>query len=191
MNLEFHTDRLLLRPLTTDDVDLVLEIFTDPHIMRYGGGASTADEVIDHMPEVTRRSGSGCIGVWCVTDRTTGEKLGTCALLPMPIEEEDTNWDLLGGEDIPDGDIEIGYFYRQAVWGKGIATEAASGLLKFTFEDSPLDAVYATFDDPNHASRNVLEKIGLEFESTRLAYAEMSDVFCITKEMWKKNQNQP
>ncbi|MBT3557540.1 MAG: GNAT family N-acetyltransferase [Rhodospirillales bacterium] len=188
MKLDLYTERLHLRPLTEDDLDLALEMFTDERVMRYGGGASTPAEIKAQMPLVTRRSDGGCIGVWCVIDRTTQEKIGSAALTPMPIEENDTNWDLLLNDCIPLAEIEIGYFYKTSVWGKGIATEAASRLLQFAFEDSPLDVVVACFEPENHASKNVLKKIGLRYESTRFAYGEIDAVYAITKQQWLDQQ---
>ncbi len=185
MKLELYTERLFLRPVREDDLDLALEILTDDDVMRYAGGTSTPRDIRDDMHIITRRCGDGCIGIWCVIDRGTGEKLGTAILLPMPIEEPDTNWDLINGGDIPDCDIEIGYLLKPSAWGKGYATEAAARLLQFAFEDSPLETIFACFDEDNHASRHVLEKIGLAFESNRMTYAEVSPVYWISKQQWQ------
>ena len=138
MELELLTDRLLLRPLRLDDLDLETEMFTDPEVARYVGGLQTAEEVEADMPTIIKRCGGGCIGVWCVIDRKTAEKLGTGILLPMPIDEDDTNWDLVEGPDIPDCEIEIGYILKQSAWGKGYATETCMRLLAFAFKDTLL-----------------------------------------------------
>lgn len=102
----------------------------------------------------------------------------------MPIEEPDTDWKLVDKPNVLENEIEIGYLLKPSSWGKGIATEAASRLLQFTFEDSPIDIVYACFDEDNHASRHVLEKIGLEFESNRMVYGETAPVYWISKQQW-------
>ena len=93
-------------------------------------------------------------------------------LLPLPIDEDDTNWDLLAGDDLPEGEIEIGYMFRKSAWGKGYATEACNRLLKFAFEETPLNEVVAVVDSQNTTSRNVVEKCGMAFEGMRRAYAE-------------------
>ena len=76
------------------------------------------------MKTWVRRGGDGSIGVWCIKDRQSQAKLGTGALLPMPIEEDDTDWDLVVPGQLPDAEIEIGYFLKPSAWGIGIATEA-------------------------------------------------------------------
>ncbi len=142
------------------------------------------------MPKLVRRCAYGCIGVWCVIERSTEEKLGTAILLPLPIEEDDTNWDLVVGDDYPDCEIEIGFMLKRSVWGKGYATEATKRLLKFAFEETPLEELVATIDPQNTASRRVLEKCGLVHEGIRRAYAVECPGFRITRQQWlERNLN--
>ena len=120
MKLVFKTDRLLLRPLAETDSDLGIELLTDPAVTRYVCQTYTEAQVIEEMPNLTRRCAGGCIGIWCVIDRSTEEKLGTSVLLPLPIEEDDTNWSLVVGDDLPDCEIEIGYLLKKSAWGQGL-----------------------------------------------------------------------
>jgi hypothetical protein len=117
MELEILTDRLRLRPLRMGDVDLAVEMFTDPEVLRYVGGTDSVEEIKADMANVTKRCAGGRIGVWCVIDRESSEKLRTGALLPMPIDEDDTNWDLVEGPDIPEGEIEVEYILKRSAWG--------------------------------------------------------------------------
>ena len=160
MNLDLKTERLLLKPLVQGDLDWCIEMFTDPDVVRYiFDDTPTTEEIIAEMPKSVKRAGGGTIGVWSVFEINLGKYLGTAALLPLPIIEDDTNWDLLTGQDeLPEGDIEIGYIFNQFAWGKGYATEAATRILRFAFEQSPLAEVVAVIDAENIASRNVLEK---------------------------------
>lgn len=184
MNLEFTSERLFLRPLSDVDLDFAIALLTDPEVAKYVGGVYTVEEVIEELPLVVRRCGGGCIGVWCVIDRETGEKLGTSVLLPMPIEEDDTNWDLVVGDEIPDCEIEIGYILKKSAWGKGYATEACARLMRFAFEETPLQELVATIDEENSASENVLKKTGFTFEGMGRAYAELIPIFRLTRQQW-------
>ena len=136
------------------------------------------------MPTSVKRCAGGCIGIWCVLDRVTSEKLGTGVLLPMPIDEDDTNWDLVEGPEVPDCEIEVGYILKRAAWGKGYATEVCRRLLDFAFEETPLAEVVACIDDNNGGSRRVLSKCGLREEGKRRAYGEQTLCFRITREQW-------
>lgn len=184
MNLSLESNRLLLRPHSEADLDIETKIGTDPDVMKYVGNVEAADEIARNMPKYTRRCAGGCIGVWCVIKRLTMEKLGTAILLPKPIEEEDTNWDLVVGDELPDCEIEIGYMLKRSAWGKGYATEATKRLLKFAFEETPLQELVATTDPKNIASQRVLEKCGLVYEGTRRAYAAECFGFRITRQQW-------
>ena len=184
MELELTTERLLLRPLSLADVDLSIELLTDPAVVKHVHKLMTPAEISDCMPTWIRRGGGGCIGVWCVTDRQTGEKYGTGALLPMPIEEEDTNWGMIVENEMPEGDVEVGYTLKPSAWGKGYATEICQRLLQFAFEATSLSEVVATFDDEHLKSRHVLEKCGFVDCGRRFSYGEDSVDFRITRDEW-------
>ena len=187
MNLVFESERLLFRPLSEADIDLAIDQWTDPDVVKYAADRIyTEEELVAEMPTVIRRCAGGCIGVWCLIDKVTEEKLGSALLLPMPVELDDWDWDLVVGERIPEGDIEIGFILKKSAWGKGYATEACKRLLKFAFEVSPLEEIVAVIDAENVASRKVLEKSGLIYEGLVRAYTEKCPGFRITRQQWKQ-----
>lgn len=186
MNLVFESDRLLFRPLADTDIDLVIDLWTDPDVVKYVADRTFTEEELDEeMPLIVRRCAGGCIGIWCLIDKTTREKLGTAILLPLPVDLDDTDWDLVVGDGIPEGEIEIGYILKKTAWRKGYATEACKRLLQFAFEESPLQEIVATIDAENTASRNVLEKSGLIYEGLVHAYMEQIPGFRITRQQWQ------
>ena len=132
----------------------------DAQVMEYAGGTVAKEKIIEEMEMWTRRGGNGCIGVWCICDRTTEESFGSTALTPLPIDKDDTDWEQVVKDQMPDGEVEIGYFLKRTAWGNGYATEAAQRTLQFAFEGSPLEEVVAVTDPENRGSRRMLEKIG-------------------------------
>ncbi|MEE9597730.1 MAG: GNAT family N-acetyltransferase [Acidiferrobacterales bacterium] len=193
MNLDLQTERLSLQPLAASDLNLALEVFTDEEIMKYIGNVLTKGEIAEAMEIETKRGGGGCIGVWCISHRTTGEKVGSVFLLPLPIEEDDTDWNLVVENQLPDCDIEIGYILKRPAWGNGYATEAAERLLRFAFEETPLEEIVGVIDPENEASRRVLKKLGLLDEGLRRAYGGQCPGFRITRQQWldKASRNRP
>ena len=184
MELQLTTKRLALRPLTINDVSLAIEMFMDAQVMKYAGGTLQKEKIIEEMEMWTRRGGNGCIGVWCICDRTTGESFGSTALTPLPIDKDDTDWEQVVEDQLSDGKVEIGFFLKQAVWENGYATEAADRILRFAFEDSPLEEVVAVIDPRNQSSTRVLEKIGFVSTGIRRAYGENLRGFQIIRENW-------
>lgn len=191
MKLVFESERLLFRPLEDSDLDLTIAQWTDPDVARFAVGKTYSEDVLrGQMPFVTRRCAGGCIGNWCVIEKATREKLGTINFLPMPVALDDTDWDLVVGDDIPKGLIELGYIFRKSAWGKGYATEACRRLLKFAYEESPLQEVIASIENGNEASRRVLEKCGFTDIGMIEAYGAPSPGFRITKQDWLRAQDE-
>ena len=188
MNLELLTARLRLEPLTESDVDLSLEMFTDPEVVEYVCDLMTDDEIRQEMRNWIKRGGNGCIGIWCISDRVSGEKYGSVFLLPIPIEEDDTDYDLIIPGVMPESDIEVGFALKRAAWGMGYATEACRRLLHFAFKESPLDVVVATFEEENLASKNVLKKAGLIDMGRMRSYGQDSPCYRITRDEWNQQQ---
>ena len=186
MKPNLHSQRLILAPYTPDDFDLSLVMWSDPTVVKYAGEVMSESAIKKHMPNWTKRGGDGCIGIWTVSDRKTGEKYGSAALLPMPIEHGETDYNLVVPGKMPDGDIEIGYFLKRSAWGCGYATEVCRRLLQFAFQETPLKEVVATFHKENLASKNVLQKAGFTDRGTMQCYGKVGLNFRITRDEWLK-----
>ncbi len=188
MKLELYTERLLLTQLAPTDFDLALEMWTDPEVVEYVCDLMNKDTISKEMSDWTKRGGNGCIGIWRISDRETGEKYGSAMLLPMPVEEDDTDYSLVVPGQMPDGDVEIGFFLKRSAWGHGFATEVCRRLLQFAFQDTPLNEVVASFDVENVASKNVLEKAGLVDRGIMRCCGEDGPNHRITRDEWYRLQ---
>jgi ribosomal-protein-alanine N-acetyltransferase len=186
MKLELHTERLLLTPLASNDVDVALDMFTDPEVTQFVDGVMSAEKITKSMPDWIKRGGDGCIGIWCISDRKSGEKYGSAALLPMPVDENDTDYNLVVPGRMPAGDVEIGYFLKRSAWGRGFATEVCKRLLQFAFQKTSLTEVVATFDEKNIASEHVLKKAGFVDKGTMRCYGETGPNYRITHDNWSR-----
>ena len=188
MNLEIHTERLLLTPLALTDIDLCLEVWTDPEVVEFICDLPTEALIRQEMPDAIKRGGNGGIGIWCISDRRSCEKLGETYLLPLPVEEEDTDFSLVVMGQMPDAEIEIGDFFKQSAWGSGYATEVCKRLLQFAFQEVALNEVVASVDENNEASKRVLEKSGLLDCGRARCYGKDSPIYRITRDEWVKSQ---
>jgi ribosomal-protein-alanine N-acetyltransferase len=185
MKLELHTDRLRLTPYAQTDLGLALEMWTDPEVVRYVGDVMTEEEIRQDMQNVVKRGGNGGIGYWCIADRMTGEKLGDSYLLPMPIDKDDTDYSLVVMGQMPDAEIEVGFFLKRSAWGQGYATEVCKRLLQLAFQEMPLNEVVASVDDENLASQRALQKSGMLNRGRARCYGKDSPVFRITRDEWQ------
>ncbi len=189
MQLTIETPRLLLRPNTLNDWDIGIQVLSDPEVMRYVGAPLSPEDVRKHMPTFIRRSAGGAIGIWIAEHRATGEKIGDGILLPLPIEADDTEWELMGGDEMPDRDIEVGYLLKPSAWGHGYASEICAALIDFGFENTNLEEIVAVTDPDNGASRRVLIKCGLINHGMRRAYGGETTDFRISRAAWERNQS--
>jgi RimJ/RimL family protein N-acetyltransferase len=149
-----RTDRMTLRRLTPDDVDLFVELDSDPGVMRFltGGKPTPRSWVVDVMlPRVLDEYERGVAGRWLAHDAGTGEFLG---------------WFGLDSDTSPPVARELGYRLRTAAWGRGLATEGARALVRYAFADLGLRRVWGQTMAVNAGSRRVMEKAGLHYVRT-------------------------
>ncbi|TCP57488.1 RimJ/RimL family protein N-acetyltransferase [Tamaricihabitans halophyticus] len=150
-----ETDRLTLRRFTGADVTNLVELDSDPAVMRYlTGGTPTPPSMIQYvtLPKILRDYTRGPLGRWAAHERSTGEFVGWFALQPS-------------GEDEADG-LELSYRLRAISWGQGYATEVSAALLHKAFAELGVWRVFAYTSELNLASRRVLEKVGLRYLRT-------------------------
>jgi RimJ/RimL family protein N-acetyltransferase len=187
--LVLETPRLRLRPWAAEDEDLCIALLCDPEVMRYVGDAISEEAARAHMANALRRGAGGRLGIWCVEDRATGEKLGDGVLTPIPIETDEPDWAQLVPDAYPEAQIEVGYLLKPAAWGRGIATEVCARLLRFAFEQTALTQAVACTDLENRASQRVLAKCGMRACGTARAYAEEVAWFEMTRADWRLQES--
>jgi RimJ/RimL family protein N-acetyltransferase len=152
-----ETDRLLLRRFTEADVDNLVELDSDPEVMRFlTNGRPTPREVIER--ETLPRIISGYerlrgLGRLAAIEGSTDAFLGWIGFDPA----EDGR---------PDDEIELGYRLRRSAWGRGYATEGSRALIRRAFDEWGVRRVFAQTMAVNLASRRVMEKSGLQFVRT-------------------------
>lgn len=60
---------------------------------------------------------------------------------------------------------ELGYWIGESFWGRGIASLAVKGMLKYAFDNFELIRIYARPFPSNFASQRVIEKSGFKLEA--------------------------
>ena len=184
MDLTLYSKRLKISPLSEHDSDIAVQVWTNPEVVRFICDPLTRDEVLEEMPDSVRRAANGAIGIWVISDETSGQKIGSCYLLPMPTTEDDVDYSALDMEVMPDGDIEVGYFLLPVAWGKGYATEICERLLRFAFEETPLTDLVASVHEDNKASQYVLQKCGMHYGSHEMCWGKRTPLYRISRQQW-------
>jgi RimJ/RimL family protein N-acetyltransferase len=165
MQVFLETERLVLRRFTDADVDNVVELDSDPEVMRFlTGGTPTPRVVIQYeiLPRFLRSyERYEGYGYWAAIEKSTGMFLGWFSLKPS--------------DEGNHGDFELGYRLRKVAWGKGYGTEGARALIRKGFTERGMQRVFATTYQDNLASRRVMEKAGLTLvRAFRLTPADLA-----------------
>lgn len=61
--------------------------------------------------------------------------------------------------------VEVYYSVYKSFWNKGFGTEALKGMISFGFETIKLHKIFSGCDIDNFASKRIMEKAGMSFES--------------------------
>jgi [ribosomal protein S5]-alanine N-acetyltransferase len=144
------TERLDLRPFTSDDEEAMAAVFADAELLRFWGPPLDRDAVrqrIVRNAELNRVDG---FARWAIVLRDGGKLVGDAGL---------TRTDVEGIEE-----IELGWVVRRDHGGRGIATEAAAAWRDHAFGPLGLVRIVSMIRRENAPSRRVAEKIGMGVE---------------------------
>ena len=144
-----ETDRVRLRPLCEGDVAALVELDSDPEVMRYlhptappSAEAALAwirlleSQFYDRLPG---------FGFWAALDK----------------DDAFLGWFHYRSSGDDPAVAELGYRLRRAAWGRGYATEVARALVRKGFEELGIRRVVATALVENEGSIRVMQKAGL------------------------------
>jgi RimJ/RimL family protein N-acetyltransferase len=161
MQILLETERLVLRQFTENDVDNLVELNSDPDVVRF-----TADKQIDRSVIQTQTLPKWLkyyeeydgYGIWAVLEKTNQAFIGWFIFRPA-VHASYFDPTLANPDD-----IELGYRLRKVAWGKGYATEGAKALIIKGFSELGAQRVVAPALAANVSSIRVLEKSGLKLE---------------------------
>lgn len=151
--MQLETARLILREFRAEDWPDVLAYWNDPLYQRYnpdlpdraGFVRDLVAMFVSSQAEEPRRK-------WqlAAVRKADGRLIGNCGIRV---------------NDPALGEANIGYEFNPRDWGNGYATEAATAIVRFGFEELCLHRIWAECVADNTGSSHVLEKLGLRREA--------------------------
>ena len=115
MKIILETARVMMRELEAADQPFVTAMLADPEVMRFWPrpmAAAEAEEWLVRQQDRYRRDGHG---YWLACLRDSGEPIGQVGLLMTDVDAV--------------REPALGYILQCPFWGRGLATEAAAGVL--------------------------------------------------------------
>lgn len=149
----YETERLLVRHITSDDLDVMYEIYSNPKAMLWVGDGSplTRERCIWWIDKTLNNYEKYGYGMSAIVLRESNVVIGFCGLI-HPV-----------GRVLP----EIKYALLEEYWGRGIATECAQGMLAYGADTFGMTEIIASIAQQNVVSRHILEKLGMILTETR------------------------
>ncbi|WJQ83807.1 GNAT family N-acetyltransferase [Brevibacillus brevis] len=144
-----ETDRLILRWQTAEDADFVLNLMNEPSWIRFIGDRclrkteDARNHILNGAVAMYEKHG---FGLYLTELKEGNVPIGLCGLIKRDSLE----------------DVDIGFAFLPAYWGKGYAYEAASAVLAHGKEVVGLQRIVAIATPDNASSANLLKKIGLQ-----------------------------
>lgn len=174
-----ETERLLLRPLTSEDAPAVFAYSQDPEVARYTGWdpARSIGDAESFLQSVLQRYRDGSPAPWGVVHRADQRLTGTCGFSAYsPVS----------------GTGFLSYAFARPYWGQGLATEAARKAVEFGFTVMELSRIQASCAAENIGSWRVMEKAGLQKEVVLRGLFAKGDmrwdmvIYSLTRDEWTR-----
>ena len=149
MHIILQTPRLTLRRFTVADTNLLLQLNSNPEVLKYlhEPPLATEEQALHILNTIILPQYKNNLGRWAMHLITTNEFIGWCGLK------------YLAGAD----EIDLGYRLLQNFWNNGYAYEAAKHTLDYGFNHLNLKNIIGRAHIENIASLKILEKIGMQF----------------------------
>jgi len=151
VNLDrFTTARLEAVRLTADHLDEIRRMHRDPAVMAHLGGVRDEAQTAQYLARNLQHWTDHGFGLWILHERSGGDPIGRAVLRHLLVEGVD--------------EIEVGYAFYPAFWGRGLATEVTLACLALGRRELGRACFVAVTQPANLASQRVLQKSGLVFD---------------------------
>jgi RimJ/RimL family protein N-acetyltransferase len=144
--LSLVTARLVLTPVGPGDVEDLVVLYSDPVVAHWTGPWDRA-AVAAWIAGMAARWASDGVGKWMARDRADGSLVGRGGFTRIDLD----------GRPV----LELGWAVRDALTGRGYATELGRAALAWAAEHHPELPVVSFTEVHNRASRAVMERLGL------------------------------
>ncbi|WP_036486159.1 GNAT family N-acetyltransferase [Myxosarcina sp. GI1] len=173
MAIAIETPRLILRYFTPDDTDALTAILSDPKVMQYSiSGTKTRSQTQEFIAWILSSYQKYGFGLYAVTEKETKQLIGYCGLLVWYFEEIT--------------EIELGYRLATAYWNKGLATEAATAVRNYAWQQLKLNRLICLIQPENLRSIRVANKLAMKPEKNLILHELNVKVYSIYQNLDNK-----
>ena len=155
MDVLLETDRLILRPFTLDDAEVMLIMDSNPNVHKYlwNKPVQNITEIYPVIESLQKQYATNKIGRFATFLKEDGQFIGWTGIkfINDHIENGNTNF------------YDYGYRLDERFWNKGYATEATKFWLEYGFNQMQIQEMNAYTHAQNGASNHILSKCRMQF----------------------------
>lgn len=161
------TEHLIIREFTMDDLEDLSLLLANEEVMRFSvAGPLSRDQAKDLLHErILGHYSKFGFGLWALIHTENQRFIGFAGLISQ----------LIDGEQL----IELGYRLDPKYWGKGLASEAASAISRFAFEQLHLNQIISIIDPKNSRSLNVASRLGMQYWKDAIFHGAIVQIYRI------------
>jgi [ribosomal protein S5]-alanine N-acetyltransferase len=165
------TERLILREFTLDDAQKLIDLNSNPNVVRYTGDGpvESHEKALEIIRKIIFPQYPNKLGRWAVHLKSNNSFIGWCGLKYIAELDE----------------IDLGYRFFEEHWGKGYATESSKACLAYGFNTLELKEVVGRSAIDNVNSIKVLEKVGMRFEKEAEEHGDKIYKYRLTNTQYK------
>ena len=151
-NIKIGTERMLLRPFKTSDLEDLFEYVSVPGVGENAGwphhkSIDITKQILSMFIEEKK--------TFAIVYKDNNKVIGSLGIEKYSNEDKLTEFTNYIGR-------EIGYVLSKDYWGKGLATEAVKAVINYLFEKENYDFLVCSYYDFNNRSKRVQEKCGFK-----------------------------
>ena len=169
-----ETERLLLRPLTLDDSDFILELLNTEGWIKYIGDRNikTNEQARNYLENgPLKRYQTNGFGLSLVQLKTSNKSIGMCGLIKRDYLDH----------------VDIGFAFLPDYTGMGYAYEVAKRTIQYAINELQKENILAITLPENSSSIKLLEKIGFKYDKNFITEdtREELSLYSINKENFR------
>jgi len=164
-DLIFETERLQLRYQRKNDLEFLINLWTDNDITKFVGGPRNKQNLIKSFNDIALDPFKEIYDLWFFELKETQELIGMAGLLEKIVSNEKY--------------YEINYYVTKKYWNNGYATEISKGIINYFLEQNKIETFIAIIDKENITSIKVALKIGMKYWKTEFRGKGEKDIYKI------------
>lgn len=144
---------VVLRKARDDDRDAIIAHAADPHVRAHLGGPQARDVVARDLDRAGVAAVTDAPGAYLIADQATDRVVGTISLTRRGAHHP--------GHLTPHGEeLELAYTLSPTDWGRGLAFQAATALLRRAAAELPHEPVIVVTQSANTRSLALARRLG-------------------------------